>query len=70
MSVLDIIQAVNALSEYMQEVFRTSLVDICAGGDLQTKLAADIAAKLAEGFISPIAAKLDPVTIGNISEPC
>lgn len=64
MSGLDIIQAVNALSEYMQEVFRASLVDICAGGDLQTKLAADIAAKLAEGFISPIVAKLDPVTMG------
>lgn len=65
MSGLDIIQAVNALSEYMQEVFRAFLVDICAGGNLQTKLAADIAAKLAGGFISPIVAKLDPVTIGE-----
>lgn len=65
MSGLDIIQAVNALSEYMQEVFRASLVDICAGGNLRTKLAADIAAKLADGFISPIVAKLDPVTMGE-----
>jgi len=65
MSGLDIIQAVNALSKYMQEVFLASLVDICAGGNLQTKLAADIAAKLAGGFISPIVAKLDPVTMGE-----
>lgn len=65
MSGLDIIQAVNALSGHMQEAFRTCLFDIRAGGNLQTKLAADIAAKLADGLISPIVAKLDPVTMGE-----
>lgn len=65
MSGLDIIQALNALEGKVLESFRNYLTDIRSGGRLRTKLAADIATKLADGFISPIAAKIDPVTLGE-----
>jgi len=65
MSGLDIIQALSALQEQVLQAFRDYLVDIRGGAHLRTKLAADIAAKLADGFIAPIAAKIDPVTLGE-----
>jgi len=60
MSGLDIIQAVNAL-----EAFRSYLIDIRAGSGITTKMAADIAQKLADGLVSPMAEKIDPVTLGQ-----
>ncbi len=65
MSGLDIIQALNALENQVLTSFRNYLMDIRGGSRLRTKLAADIATKLADGFISPIAAKIDPVTLGE-----
>lgn len=65
MSGLDIIQALNALENQVLKSFRTYLVDIRGGCRLRTKIAADIATKLADGFIAPIAAKIDPLTLGE-----
>jgi len=65
MSGLDIIQALNALENQVLESFRTYLMDIRGNSRLKTKLAADIAVKLTDGFISPIASKIDPVTLGE-----
>lgn len=62
---LVMIQAINALQEQMLSSFRENLVDIRHGSQIRTKMAADIAVKLAEGFVSPIAAKIDPVTLGE-----
>lgn len=64
MSGLDIIQAINALQNQVLDSFRTYLVDIRAGSRLRTKTAAEVAIKLAEGFIKPIADKIDPLTLG------
>lgn len=64
MSGLDIIQALNALETQVLNSFRTYLVDIRNGCRLKTKIAADIAVKLTDGFIAPIAAKIDPMTLG------
>ena len=65
MSGLDIIQALNALENHILSSFRTYLIDIRGGSQIRTKTAADIASKLADGFISPIAAKIDPITLGE-----
>jgi len=65
MSGLDIIQALSAIETQALDSFRTYWVDIRGGSRLRTKLAADIAAKLTESFIAPIAAKIDPVTLGE-----
>lgn len=65
MSGLDIIQALSAIETQTINSFRNYWVDIRGGSRLRTKLAADIAAKLTESFIAPIAAKIDPVTLGE-----
>lgn len=65
MSGLDIIQALNALENQVLTSFRNYLMDIRGGSRLRTRLAAEIATKLADGFVAPIAAKIDPVTLGE-----
>lgn len=65
MSGLDIIQAVNVLQNQVLSSFRDYLVDIRGGSQIRTKTAAEIATKLASGFVSPIAQKIDPVTLGE-----
>jgi len=65
MSGLDIVQALNALEGQVLKSFRSYLVDIRGGCRLRTKIAADIATKLADGLIAPIAAKIDPLTLGE-----
>lgn len=65
MSGLDIIQAVNALGNQVLTSFRAYLIDIREGSRIRTKLAAEIAARLADGFITPIASRIDPLTLGE-----
>lgn len=65
MSGLDIIQALNMLQQQVLYSFRDYLVDIRGGCNIRTKTAAEIATKLASGFVSPIAQKIDPVTLGE-----
>lgn len=65
MSGLDIIQAINALQNQVLDSFRTYLIDIRAGSRIRTKTAADVATKLANEFVAPIAAKIDPLTLGE-----
>ena len=65
MSGLDLIQALAALEGRVLSSFRNYLMDIRNGSGLRTKMAADIATKLTEDFIAPIAAKIDPVTLGE-----
>lgn len=65
MSGLDIIQALNALENQVLSSFRSYLIDIRQGSRIRTSMAADIAAKLADGFVAPIAAKIDPVMLGE-----
>lgn len=65
MSGLNLIQALNDLRDQMLESFRRSFLDIRVGARLRTKMAAELAAELAKEFISPIVAKIDPVTLGE-----
>ncbi|NKC11167.1 MAG: SppA protein [Gammaproteobacteria bacterium] len=64
MSGLDIVQALSGLQAQVLMAFREYLIDLRGGARLKTKVAANIAAKLTEGFIAPIAAKIDPITLG------
>lgn len=65
MSGLDIIQALNALEHQVLSSFRRYLVEIRGRNRLTTKMTADIAVKLVNDFIAPIAAKIDPMTLGS-----
>lgn len=65
MSGLALSQAVEAMKEEMLSSFKGYLVDIRGGSRLRTKLAADISVKLSESLISPIVAKIDPITVGE-----
>lgn len=65
MSGLDILQAISALEDRVLQAFRTYLIDIRFGSQIRTKTAAEIATKLADGFIAPIAARIDPITLGE-----
>lgn len=65
MSGLTIFQALSVLQQLVIDAFKTSLFNVRVYGKLSTKIAADVAAKLADGFISPIMAKIDPVTLGE-----
>lgn len=65
MSGLDIMQALQALQDRVLASFKNYLIDIRGGSRLTTKLAADIAAKLTDGYITPMVAKLDPLTLGE-----
>jgi hypothetical protein len=65
MSGLDIIQAINALKGQVLDSFRTYLMDIRMGSGIRTRTAAEIATKLANDFIAPIAARIDPLTLGD-----
>jgi len=65
MSGLDIMQALQALQDRVLASFKNYLFDIRGGSRLTTKLAADIAAKLTDGYITPMVAKLDPLTLGE-----
>ncbi len=65
MSGLDIIQAINLLQNQSFMAFRDYLIEIRAGLNIRTKTAADIATRLSTGLVSPIAAKIDPMTLGE-----
>lgn len=65
MSGLNILQAISSLETETLRSFETYLVNIRSRSGLRTKIAADIAVKLTEAFITPIASKIDPVTIGE-----
>jgi len=62
---LDIIQSLSALRAANLEAFNDYIVDIRLKAGLSTKIAADIATKLAIGLIAPIASQVDPVRWGE-----
>ena len=65
MSGLDIIQAISAIESSALRAFRRYLVDIRSGSGIRTKMAAEIAVQLAEKCFAPMAAKIDPLTLGE-----
>lgn len=65
MSGLNIFQAISALTENALGAFSRYLAEIKTGGRIRTRLAADFSATLASHIISPIAAQIDPLTLGE-----
>ncbi len=62
-------QALDALKEHSFDVFERCYLEIKrkSGGSISTKTASAIATDLATGTISPIAAQIDPLKIGETS---
>ena len=62
---LDIFKAVNFLEDRALMELRKYMVDIKAGTGITTKLSAEIATKLIDSIIKPIACQIDPIKIGE-----
>ena len=62
---LDIFKAVNFLEDRALMELRKYVIDIKAGTGITTKLSAEIATKLADSIIKPIACQIDPIKIGE-----
>lgn len=62
---LDIFKAINFLEDRVVEQFAQYLGAIRFGSGVSTKLSADIAAKLVQSVIEPIASQIDPIKIGE-----
>lgn len=62
---LVIATALDELKDCALSAFRSYIVDIKYRNQLSTKMSADIAAKLAESLISPMAAQIDPIKLGE-----
>ena len=65
MSGLNIMQTINSLQQQVLDAFEDYLITIRSRSRISTKMAADIATKLAEVFITPISEKIDALTIGE-----
>lgn len=63
---LDIIQALQAGLDHVQQAFRQNLIDIRNGGRLSTKLAGEFATKIAVGIAAPLYAQIDPNRLGEM----
>jgi hypothetical protein len=66
---LDLQQSLKQLNIHVFEVFIDCFVQTLAtgAGAITTKTAADIASSVAVGLLSPIAAQIDPLRIGEVS---
>lgn len=62
---LDIFKAIHFLEDRALKQFVQYLSDIRFGSGVSTRLSADIAAKLVESVIQPIASQIDPFKIGE-----
>ncbi len=64
-STLNIFKTVNELQNATLESFRHFVTDIRYGSGIGTKLSAEIASSLTKAMISPIAAQIDPIKLGE-----
>lgn len=64
-STLNIFKTVNELQNATLDSFRHFVTDIRYGSGIGTKLSAEIASSLTEAMISPIAAQIDPIKLGE-----
>lgn len=64
-STLDIFKSITELQGRTLDFFRHYVTDIKYGSGIGTKMAADIASNLTKTVISPIAAQIDPIKIGE-----
>ncbi|MCL2892499.1 SDH family Clp fold serine proteinase [Brenneria tiliae] len=62
---LVIATALEELKECALSAFRSYIIDIKYRNQISTKMSADIAAKLTEAIISPMATQIDPIKLGE-----
>ncbi|MEQ1967651.1 SppA protein [Xenorhabdus nematophila] len=62
---LAIMTSLDALKDHSISAFTSYLVKIRYENQINTKMSADIAARLTEAFIAPMAAQIDPIKIGE-----
>jgi hypothetical protein len=63
---LDTIQALNYMQSQAMNAFRTYLIELKTDAGLSTRMAAEIASKLATGLFSPVYSQVDPVRLGEL----
>lgn len=63
---LDTIQALSYMQAQAMNAFRTYLIELKRDAGLSTRMAAEIASKLATGLFSPIYSQVDPVRLGEL----
>ena len=62
---LVIATAIDEIKECAISTFRSYILDIKYRNQISTKMSADIAAKLTEAIISPMASQIDPIKLGE-----
>ncbi|EFA4713219.1 SppA protein [Escherichia coli] len=62
---LVIATAIDEIKECAISTFRSYVLDIKYRNQISTKMSADIAAKLTEAIISPMASQIDPIKLGE-----
>ena len=63
---LDIIEAMEAISNHMRKSFAQNLVDIRFGTKISTRLAGDLAAQLTASIAAPLYAQIDPQRVAEM----
>lgn len=63
---LEFMKAVDFLQAQSMTAFRSYLTDLTLGAGLSTRVASDIAAKLAGNLLEPIAAQIDPLKLAEM----
>ena len=63
---LDTIQALSYMQSQAMNAFRAYLIELKTQAGLSTKMAAEIASKLATGLFSPVYSQVDPVRLGEL----
>ncbi len=63
---LDIIEAMEAISNHMRKCFAQNLVDIRFGTKISTRLAGDLAAQLTASIAAPLYAQIDPQRVAEM----
>lgn len=63
---LDITQALDVIQQRTMDAFRDYLIEIRRGTGISTKIASDLASKLALGLYTPINDQIDPVRLGEM----
>ena len=63
---LNINEALSIIENRTIHVFRSMLVELVGSARLSTKMAAELATKLAIGFYAPLVSQVDPVRVGEI----
>lgn len=63
---LDIMRGLTNLRFGVKESFRDYLLEINAGSGVSTKMAAEVATKLAVGTFEPVFAQIDPIRLGEM----